>query len=60
MTECQEIKEQIELVYHQFQEGEVNFHQFMKLISMIYGDYIDLSRDKESNVTVERISKHIK
>jgi len=37
-------REQIELVYRQFQENEIDLRQFIQLVNMVYGDYIELIR----------------
>ena len=36
-----ELDEQVELLSDQLRNGEINIHQFMKLLGMVYGDYLD-------------------
>ncbi len=36
-----ELKEQIDLLFEQLREGEIDVHQFMHLLDMAYGDYVD-------------------
>jgi hypothetical protein len=37
----EELKDQIDLLLEQLRQGDINVHQFMKLLDMCYKDYIE-------------------
>ena len=36
-----DLQEQIDLLFEQLRSKEIDVHQFMKLLGMVYGDYLD-------------------
>jgi len=36
-----DLQEQIDLLFEQLRSEKINVHQFMQLLGMVYGDYLD-------------------
>lgn len=36
-----DLREQIDLLFEQLRSKQIDVHQFMRLLGMVYGDYLD-------------------